>query len=111
MQAQQAAHRDEASEVPPRANGVEVPAAAHILVGGLLDVLALSTAHIRHRSLAAATASDAASCALLPCGNSAAVAIGTASDNSPNTTSMKACRAAIGSATVGPSREHVCRGP
>merc|ERR1719401_1079944 len=108
MQAQQAAHRDEASEVPPRANGVEVPAAAHILVGGLLDVLALSTAHIRHRSLAAATtASDAASCALLPCGNSAAVAIGTASENSPHTTSMKACSTAIGSATVGPSREHV----
>merc|ERR1740123_656903 len=45
-QAQQAARRDEACEIPPRADCIEVATASNILVGGLLHVLALAMSHI-----------------------------------------------------------------
>merc|ERR1719254_321355 len=102
QQAQQAANCDEASEVPPWSHCVEVSAATDVLVGGLLDVLTLSAAHIRHRPLAAATAGNTASCALLPGGDptSATIAIGAASDNSSSTS---VCGATIGGAAIGSS--------
>merc|ERR1719336_1462918 len=63
---EKAATRDDAGEISPGSNDVEISSETHVFVRGLLDVVALSSSHIRQSAVAAASTSNTTCCAILP---------------------------------------------
>merc|ERR1719296_316866 len=105
QQAKEAARADQTSEVAPGPHGVEVATVAHILVGGLLDVFALTTAHIGYGTLpCTTTAADSASCDLLP-------ACSTAGSTAGTTSCHETCTACGGPSGIPASILHACGTP
>merc|ERR1740121_1499915 len=65
QQTQQATRRDEASEISSRSDNIEIAAASHVLVRGLLDVITLTAPNIGHGAVACAASTSHSACAAL----------------------------------------------
>jgi len=94
---EKAATRDYAGEISPRSNHVEISSETHVLVRGLLNVVALSSPNIRQSAVAAASTSNTTCCAILSSPYSAGTAAST-----PGTTNEAATRTS-GHAAVAPT--------